>query len=303
MNTQATLLFYCLISCIRQHSHVTSKSLSDCLGGAGKWACVTGGVGARRGLTGLYEGPKCQDIPMLFGKLVLASAHDISASRTSRIRPITSTQLNSGPTHSELNTNIADECFNFLKTSRIFLKGKSLNSPIALIRRNRKSSILEASTCISDPAEYIKSSMPGKENVIYKCNSGSRLNRPHDDLFPTSLDSNYRRPRVTEITIQFYTINKQTNAIFAAKEFDEVKIIIIAVLDTNEGNFIASSYAACVSVCWLPCVVTLLTKKTCRRRFCNPMAYNFEGHCYFLQKLQQQGKIVSNVDVLLETET
>jgi hypothetical protein len=311
MNTQATLLYYCLIACIYQQSHATSTFSSNCLRRAGLWACVTrDGGAARRGVACLYKGIKCQDLPVLFGKLVLPCACENSAARTSRTRPITSAQLASGTTHSELNTNTGDDlnsscrvfsCHYFLKTSKTFHKRKRSNSRNFLVKRNKKSSVYKASTYISDTvfAEHINRCKFRKESVVSKSNTESTFERSHGCSFPVTLNSNDPGPTVTEITITFYIINNQTNIITAANKCAKIEIII-AVLDTNVEKCIASSSTACGFVCWLACVqaptaariVTLLPCKTCRRRFCKPMECYFEGHCFFLQRLQQEGKFV-----------
>jgi hypothetical protein len=309
MNTQVALLFCCFIACVHQESHVTSKLLSKSLKRAELRASARRDRdGARRGVECLDKGLRGQDLAVLFGKLVVPSACDSSALWTGTIRGITNTQLTSDIKNAKLYTNTGNEfntadrvnnCYYFLKTSKLFYQRKRSDFSNALILRSKKSSTSKTSTytSINVQAEHINRYKFWKENSMSKSNNDPTFETPHDCFFPASFISNDPGQNTIKITVKVNVINNQTYSITAANLCVQAEIIIAVVM-----KCIGSINPACMQASTMGCLGTPVSNNICRR-FCNPAQQYFEGQCYFLQTLQREGKFVWCSVILLVLES
>jgi hypothetical protein len=183
----------------------------------------------------------------------------------------------------------------------MFHKKKNSTSPNASLRcRNNNPFISKSRTYIAEIVyiESIYRSKLVKEIAQRSINTESKFGMPRDNLFAAAINSDYTETEedknikiVTETTVILSIITNHTNAISSANR---------CALNTHVRKCIGNIYPACGSALWKVSVeapviagfVTVLTNRIHGRGLRNSTAQSFEGHCLFLHRLQQEGKLI-----------
>lgn len=278
MKVRATLLSCCLIVCINEQSAARSKFSSECVTRAGLRRRVTRDGSVASDTRNSEFNPSTGDVSNSFGSIFI--------------------------------------CHYLLKTTKTFQKRKLSNSAKVLSNRGKNLSISEEITYISGNvyAKNMKIFKIQKENIVYKNNTESIFGISHDKYFPASINSDVAKTEgkksvktLTKSVIIFCVITSETNAVSSTNRCAELEIIT-GILDRNIGECMESSYTASSSACWpacmksptVVCVPALLPNRTWPR-FCNPMKRYSHGYCYFLQRLQPEGKFLSYLLIVCDT--